>query len=76
MALPLTSPFTSLILVAPLLCLHSPGSLTASLTLEIQWDQGLELQGFESPELERSEEKGLEELGVPRWEEIHLHRAL
>jgi hypothetical protein len=51
------------------------GSL-ASLTLEIQWDQGLELQGFESPELERSEEKGSEELEVPKWEEIHLHRAL
>jgi hypothetical protein len=46
--------------------LHSPASLTASLTLEIQWDRGLELQGFESPELERSEEKGSEELGVPR----------
>jgi len=31
-------------------------------TLENQWDQGLGLQGFESPKLERSEEKEGEEL--------------
>jgi len=30
--------------------------------LENQWDQGLGLQGFESPKLKRSEEKEGEEL--------------
>jgi len=48
-----TGPSTSLILFTPLLCLHSPPSPS----LENQWDQGLGLQGFESLELERSEEK-------------------
>ncbi len=35
---------------------------------------GFRVAGLESLELERSEEKGLEELGAPGWEEIHLHR--
>jgi hypothetical protein len=35
--------------------------------LENQWHQGLGLRGFESPELERNDEKEGEELvGVPR----------
>jgi hypothetical protein len=37
---------------------------------------GFRVAGLESLELERSEEKGLEELGAPGWQEIHLHRAL
>jgi hypothetical protein len=53
-----TNPPTSLTILTPLLCLRTPPSPT----LENQWDQGLGLEGFESPKLERSEEKEWEEL--------------
>ncbi len=51
---PPTSPSTSLILLTPLFCLCSPPSPA----LEIQWDQGLELQSFKK--VRRNKGKSLE----------------